>query len=413
MPLKERFLRYVAIDTGSSEESGQHPSTPAQWELAKLLECELKEMGAADVRLSDTCYVYARIPANVPDQPSIGLIAHMDTAPAVPTGPVHARSLVYPGGDILLESGAVMRPSEYPSLNRHVGQELIVTDGTTLLGGDNKAGIAEIMELAKRLLDHPEIPHGEVCIAFTPDEEIGEGADHFDVAGFGADFAYTVDGGMLGEVECETFNAASARVTVTGFNIHPGAAKDRMRNAAKIAMAFAGMLPPAEAPEHTEGREGFYHLCGIKGDESRAELVYIIRDHDRSIFEARKQRMVQTADYLNSVWGEGTVALELRDSYYNMKQELDKHPHVMQRALDAMRACGVEPTVAPVRGGTDGARLSFMGLPCPNLSTGGYNFHGVMEYVSLPEMEKMVDVLEQVVGCRGGQCSRPLVPGRE
>jgi len=397
MSLKERFLRYVAIDTGSSEESGLHPSTEKQWELAKLLESELREMGAANVRLSDTCYVYAEIPANVENQPAIGLIAHMDTAPAVATGPVKAKAIRYEGGDITLDSGAVMQVSEYESLKRHIGHELIVTDGTTLLGGDNKAGIAEIMEIAKRLIDHPEIPHGKVCIGFTPDEEIGEGADHFDVEGFGADFAYTVDGGMLGEVECETFNAAAARIVVHGFNIHPGAAKNKMRNASKIAMQFAGMLPAAEAPEHTEGREGFYHLCGIKGDETEAQLVYIIRDHDRSLFEQRKQRMQAIGDYLNGLYGQGTVEVLIRDSYYNMKQELDKHPHVMQRALDAMRACGIEPVVAPVRGGTDGARLSYMGLPCPNLSTGGYNFHGVMEYVSVPEMEKMVDVLQAVV----------------
>ena len=397
MSLKERFLRYVAIDTGSSEESGLHPSTEKQWELAKLLESELREMGAANVRLSDTCYVYAEIPANTDNQPVIGLIAHMDTAPAVATGPVKAKAIRYEGGDITLDSDAVMQVSEYESLKRHIGHELIVTDGTTLLGGDNKAGIAEIMEIAKRLIDHPEIPHGKVCIGFTPDEEIGEGADHFDVEGFGADFAYTVDGGMLGEVECETFNAAAARIVVHGFNTHPGAAKNKMRNAAKIAMQFAGMLPAAEAPEHTEGREGFYHLCGIKGDETEAQLTYIIRDHDRSIFEQRKQRMQAIGDYLNGLYGQGTVEVLIRDSYYNMKQELDKHPHVMQRALDAMRACGIEPVVAPVRGGTDGARLSYMGLPCPNLSTGGYNFHGVMEYVSVPEMEKMVDVLQAVV----------------
>ncbi|MBQ8149927.1 MAG: peptidase T [Clostridia bacterium] len=397
MSLKERFLRYVAIDTGSSEESGLHPSTDKQWELAKLLEGELREMGAQNVRLSDTCYVYAEIPANVENQPVIGLIAHMDTAPAVATGPVHARSLVYQGGDITLDSGVIMRADENESLSRHIGHELIVTDGTTLLGGDNKAGVAEIMEIAARLIARPEIPHGKVCIAFTPDEEIGEGADHFDVPGFGADFAYTVDGGMLGEVECETFNAAACRVIVHGFNIHPGAAKNKMRNAAKIAMQFHGMLPPAEAPEHTEGREGFYHLCSMKGDETEAQLVYIIRDHDRTAFESRKARVTAIGGYLHALYGEGTVDVQLRDSYYNMKQELDKHPHVMQRALDAMRACGVEPVVSPVRGGTDGARLSYMGLPCPNLSTGGYNFHGVLEYVSLPEMEKMIDVLEEVV----------------
>ncbi|MBE5815753.1 MAG: peptidase T [Clostridiales bacterium] len=400
MSLKKRFLRYVAIDTGSSEASGRHPSTDLQWHLARMLETELRELGAANVRLSDTCYVYAEIPANVEGQPAIGLIAHMDTAPAVATGPVHARCIRYEGGDIALSDTVTMRASEYQSLKRHVGHELIVTDGTTLLGGDNKAGVAEIMELAKRLIEDPAIPHGKVCIAFTPDEEIGEGADHFDVPGFGADFAYTVDGGMLGEVECETFNAASAKVTVRGFNIHPGAAKNKMINAAKVAARFDALIPESETPEHTEGREGFYHLCGLKGDETEAQLVYIIRDHDGEKFQSRKARMEQIAAFLNGQYGEGTVQVALRDSYYNMKQELDKHPHVMQRALDAMRACGVEPVVSPVRGGTDGARLSFMGLPCPNLSTGGYNFHGVMEYVSLPEMEAMVDVLEALIRAR-------------
>ena len=397
MSLKERFLRYVAIDTGSSEVSGEHPSTAKQWELAKLLEGELREMGASNVRLSDKCYVYAEIPANVENQPAIGLIAHMDTAPAVATGPVNARVLVYEGGDIQLQSGVVMKPSDYQSLNRHVGHELVVTDGTTLLGGDNKAGVAEIMELAKRLLEHPEIPHGKVCIGFTPDEEIGEGADYFDVPGFGADFAYTVDGGALGEVECENFNGASARIMVHGVNIHPGSAKNKMRNAAKIAARFVGLLPAAEAPEHTEGREGFYHLCEMKGDETEAQLIYIIRDHDRAIFEERKERMQAVGAYLNAMYGEGTVDVNIRDTYYNMKQELDKHPQVTERALDAMRTCGIEPIVVPIRGGTDGAHLTYMGLPCPNLSTGAYNFHGVMEYASLPEMEKMVDVLEAVV----------------
>lgn len=400
MSLKERFLRYVAIDTGSSEDSGQHPSTDRQWTLARMLEQELKDMGADRVRLSDTCYVYAEIPANVEGQPAIGLIAHMDTSSAVATGPVNARVIHYQGGDIALGNGIVMKQSEYQCLNRHVGHDLIVTDGTTLLGGDNKAGIAEIMELAKHLLSHPEIPHGKVCIGFTPDEEIGEGADHFDVKDFGAEFAYTVDGGALGEVECETFNAASAKIIIHGFNIHPGAAKDKMRNAAKIAMQFAGMLPASEAPEHTECREGFYHLCAMKGDETEAQLAYIIRDHDRAKFESRKERMQHIGAYLNGLYGEGTVEVHLRDSYYNMKQELDKYPHVMQRALDAMRTLGIEPETPPVRGGTDGSRLSYMGLPCPNLSTGGYNFHGVMEYVSLPEMEKMVDVLVEVVRAR-------------
>lgn len=392
MSVTERFLRYVAIDTGSSETSHTHPSTDRQWALARLLEKELKEMGAEDVRVSDTCYVYARIPANVENQPAIGLIAHMDTAPSVATGPVHARRVTYQGGPLEVGNGAVMDPAEYASLLRHVGHELIVTDGATLLGGDDKAGVAEIMTACAYFLDHPEVKHGTICVAFTPDEEIGEGADDFDVAGFGADFAYTLDGGTAGEFECENFNACSAVVSVKGFNIHPGSAKDKMRNAAKIAMEFAALLPPWEAPEHTEGREGFYHLCRMEGDEEKATLVYIVRDHDRARFQRRKEYLEQCAAMIDLRHGGHTVELTLKDSYYNMKEIMDKHPEVNERALNAIRAVGDEPVIVPIRGGTDGARLSFMGLPCPNLPTGTYNMHGVLEYVSVPEMERSVQM---------------------
>lgn len=393
MTVKERFLRYAAIDTGSSETSGATPSTEKQWELARLLEAELKEMGAQNVRLSDTCYVYAQIPANREGQPAIGLIAHMDTAPAVATGPVKPRCLIYQGGVLEVGPGAAMDPEEYQSLKRQAGQELIVTDGATLLGGDNKAGVAEIMTACEIFLTQPELAHGKICIAFTPDEEIGQGSDHFDLPGFGADFAYTVDGGAAGEYECENFNACSAAVTVHGFNIHPGSAKDKMRNAGKMAMEFAALLPPAECPEHTENREGFYHLCEMRGDETLAQLRYIVRDHDGEKFQRKKEYLRACAALMNTRYGEGTVEVDLRDSYRNMKEIIDQHPEISRRAMAAIRFAGDEPREIPIRGGTDGARLSFEGLPCPNLPTGVYNMHGVLEYVCVPEMERSVQML--------------------
>ena len=395
--VQERFLRYVAVDTGSSETSGAHPSTEKQWTLARMLVDELREMGVADARVDEHCYVYGSIAANVQGAPAIGLIAHMDTAPAVATGPVHARILHYEGGDVQVGHGAVIRAAEYDSLARHIGQDLIVTDGTTLLGGDDKAGIAEIMTCCEALLTDSSIPHGKVCIAFTPDEEVGEGADFFDVESFGADFAYTFDGGAIGELEYENFNAASARVTVHGFNIHPGSAKNKMRNACRIAMEFAGMLPAHETPEHTENREGFYHLMHMEGDEETAKLSYIVRDHDRALFEARKQRLQAIADYLNVKYGADVVELELKDSYYNMLEKVQEHPEVIERALNAMRELGDTPVSVAIRGGTDGARLSFMGLPCPNLPTGVYNMHGVLEYASIPEMQHEVELALRIV----------------
>ena len=400
MTTKERFLRYVAIDTGADENSGTHPSSQKQWELANLLAAELTQMGASDVRVSPTCYVYASLPANVAGQPAIGLLAHMDTAPAVATGPVHARCVRYEGGDLPIGNGIVMRAAEYESLAAHIGHELIVTDGTTLLGGDDKAGVAEIMAACEILLSDPSIPHGKICIGFTPDEEIGEGSDHFDIEGFGADFAYTVDGGTPGEYECENFNACSATVSVRGFNIHPGTAKNKMRNASRMAMQFAGMLPETETPEHTELREGFYHLCAITGDESAATLRYIVRDHDRALFEQRKERLSAITAYLNGLYGEGSFTLTLRDTYYNMKEIIDRYPQITERAFAAIRAVGDEPKLVAIRGGTDGARLSFGGLPCPNLPTGGYHMHGVMEYVSVPEMERMTRMLVELVRAR-------------
>ena len=400
MTAKERFLRYVAIDTGSDPNSGVHPSTEKQFTLARLLEQELNELGAEGVRVSEHCEVYASFPANTPDQPAIGLIAHMDTSPSVSTGPVHPHCVSYTGGYLPVGHGMVMKPSEYPSLLRHVGHELILTDGTTLLGGDDKAGIAAIMAACEILNNTPSLKHGKICIAFTPDEEIGHGVDTFDVDGFGADFAYTVDGGQIDTLSYECFNACSAVVTVTGINIHPGTAKNIMKNAALIATEYAALLPPAETPAHTENHEGFYHLGEIRGDESKATLKYILRDHDRARFDARKNMMHAAAKLLNTRYGADTIAVSLEDSYNNMRDAIDKHPAVVTRALDGLRAIGEKPRVEPIRGGTDGARLTELGLPCPNLPTGAYNVHGVMEYVSVPEMKKATQLLLEIVKAR-------------
>lgn len=397
MTAKERFLRYVAIDSGSDDTTGTHPSTEKQWEVARLLEKELLEMGAQDVQVSPQCYVYATIPANVENQPVIGLIAHMDTAPSIATGPVHARCVHYEGGDLTVGNGAVMRAAEYESLARHIGHELIVTDGTTLLGGDDKAGVAEIMAACEILLRDSTLKHGKIRIGFTPDEEIGEGADNFDVIGFGADFAYTVDGGTPGELECENFNACSVSIQVNGFNIHPGTAKNKMRNAVRMAAEFVNLMPDSETPEHTELREGFYHLRSIQGEEVKATIQYLIRDHDRAKFEKRKERIQAIAAYLNGKYGEGSFEVTLRDTYYNMIEKINEHPEIIDRAQAAIRAVGDEPELVAIRGGTDGARLSFMGLPCPNLPTGGYNMHGVLEYVSVPEMERITQMIVELV----------------
>ena len=400
MTAKERFLRYVAIDSGSNHTSGTHPSSIVQWDMARLLEQELIAMGAQDVRVSPQCYVYASIPANTVHQPAIGLIAHMDTASGVPTGPVHARCVHYEGGDLPIGNGIVMRAAEYETLATHIGHDLIVTDGTTLLGGDDKAGVAEIMAACEQILMDPTIQHGKICIGFTPDEEIGEGADHFDVAEFGADFAYTVDGGPLGEYECENFNACSADIVIHGISIHPGTAKNKMRNAGSVAVEFAGMMPDSETPEHTELREGFYHLSELQGNVVSAKLQYIIRDHSSEKFAARKAFILSVAAFMNAKYGERTVDITLTDSYLNMKEIIDQHPAITERAFAAMQAAGVQPTMVPIRGGTDGSRLSYMGLPCPNLPTGGYNMHGVLEYVSVPEMEIATATLVELVRAR-------------
>jgi len=400
MSAKEKFLRYVAIDTGADENSGTHPSSDKQWTLARLLERELRDLGAEDVRVSEQCVVYASFPANAENQPAIGFIAHLDTSPSVPTGPVHARSVVYEGGDLEIGNGVVMTEREFPELVKNAGQELIVTDGTTLLGGDDKAGIAAIMAACEIMKGNPAIKHGKLCIAFTPDEEIGEGPDFFDVKGFGADFAYTVDGGAPDTFNYENFNACAAVVTVKGVNVHPGTSKNIMKNAALIATEFAALLPPAETPAHTEKREGFYHLTHISGEEIKATLKYIVRDHDKAKFEARKQRVQAAADFLNGQYGAGTVTVSLKDSYYNMRDEIDKHPEVVRRALDGIRAIGEDPVAVPIRGGTDGSRLTYMGLPCPNLPTGMHNVHGLMEYVSVPELEKATQLIIEIAKAR-------------
>lgn len=395
MDLTERFLRYVQVETTSNEACETCPSSPGQWTLARMLVEEMKAMGIADARMDEHCYVYGTIPAKGKQTERIGLIAHMDTSDGV-KGPTHPQLIRnYDGQAIRLKNGVVIDGFDFlPSLK---GQDLIVTDGESVLGADDKAGVAEIMQLAERLMAKDAPDHCAVCIGFTPDEEIGRGADLFNVADFGADFAYTVDGGALGELEYENFNAASCRVTVKGVNIHPGSAKNQMKNASLIAMQYASMLPPAETPAHTEGYEGFYHLCGMRGDEEEATLVYIIRDHDAAKFEQRKTTVQRIGAYLNQVWGEGTVTVDVRDSYRNMREMLEPRMDIVDRARHAFEACGVTPIVSPIRGGTDGARLSYMGLLCPNLSTGGYNFHGRKELISVQAMEKMVDVLQAIV----------------
>lgn len=401
MNVTERFLKYVSYDTQSDENSTTTPTTEKQKVLGAALAAELAEIGLLGAKMDEHGYVYGWLPATPGCEgiPCLGLIAHMDTAPSAPGADVKPRLVEYQGGEIVLNEalGLVMRPEEYESLNRYVGKTLIVTDGTTLLGADDKAGVAEIITAVEYLVNHPEIRHGRIAVGITPDEEVGAGADHFDIPGFGAAVAYTVDGGELGELEYENFNAAGAKITVHGLNIHPGEAKNKMKNAALIAVELAGMLPAAETPAHTEGYEGFYHLCGLEGDETTAHLEYIIRDHDREKFEERKRTMERVCAYLNDKYGAGTVVLELRDQYYNMKSQIEPHMYLIHRAKAAFRKAGVEPKEVAIRGGTDGARLSYEGLPCPNLSTGGVNFHGPMEYIPVESLESMVEVLVHLV----------------
>ncbi len=393
------FLQYVQIDTQSEDESSTTPSTLKQHDLAKILVSQLEELGALEITYDiEHCYVYATIPASKgwEKAPVLGYIAHMDTSPAV-SGEAVKPLLIenYDGKDIVLnkEKNVISRVADFPSLSRYVGQDLIVTDGTTLLGADDKAGVAEIMAMAAEMLENQALQHGKIRIAFTPDEEIGAGTDYFDVELFGADFAYTVDGGAVGELEYENFNAAGAKVKVQGKSVHPGDAKDKMINAILVLQEFQSLLPANQNPMYTEMYEGFYHLDRINGNVEEAVGDYIIRDHDKEKFEAKKELFIKVGDFLNAKYGEGTVTIDMKDSYYNMREIIEENLFLIDRAKEAMLELGIHPVTVPIRGGTDGARLSFMGLPCPNLGTGGHNFHGKYEYACVQSMEKNVELL--------------------
>lgn len=402
----DKFLKYVTIDTQSDEDSTTSPSTEKQKDLARLLVGELKEMGASDVRMDEEYgYVFATIPSTLKEEgkevPVIGFIAHMDTSPAVSGKDVKPRIVEnYDGKDIVLnqELNIILPVEENPELLEYEGKKLIVTDGTTLLGADDKAGVAEIMTMAQTLLAHPEKEHGTIRIAFTPDEEVGRGVDHFDVEGFQADYAYTVDGGALGELEYESFNAAGARLHVNGYSVHPGSAKNKMLNAILLAQEFQSLLPVFETPAATEGYEGFYHADRMTGTVESAQADYIIRDHSRELFEKKKAYFREAADFLNKKYGKEIFTVEMQDSYYNMKEKIyPENAHLIDTAVKAMEEAGVTPLIAPIRGGTDGSRLSFMGLPCPNLCTGGMNYHGRYEYVCIESMEKCVEIILNII----------------
>ena len=392
----ERFLQYVKVYTTSDEESSTHPTTARQLDLGRMLVAQLEELGLKDARLDEYGYVYATLPATPGCEQAAGLgfIAHMDTAPGTSGENVNPQIHEnYDGGDVVLPAtGAVLKPADFPFLTEMKGQTLITTDGSTLLGADDKAGVAEIMTMVERLIREGR-PHGKICIGFTPDEEVGQGADLFDVDGFGAAYAYTVDGDDVGEISYENFNAAAAAIKIHGLSVHPGSAKNTMRNALSLAMEYHAALPAFECPEHTEGREGFFHLCDLQGDVSEAVFHYIIRDHDADRFAVRKAQMQQVADRLNEKYGAGTVELELTDSYRNMLEKIRPHFHLVENARAAIRAVGLTPVESPIRGGTDGATLSYKGLPCPNLGTGGFNFHGPMECITVEKMDQAVEVL--------------------
>ena len=392
----ERFLKYVSFDTMSDEFSETCPSTAKQKNLGAALVEEMKEMGITDAFMDEHGYVYGTVPGD-PSLPTIGLVAHMDTSPDASGANIKAKIVEYNGGDICLneEKGIFLRAEDYPHLNSHVGKHLIVTDGTTLLGADDKAGIAEIMAAAEFLMT-TRMNHATIKIGFTPDEEIGRGADRFDVKGFGADYAYTADGGPIGEIEYENFNAASGKAVFHGLNIHPGSAKDKMVNSQYIAMEYQSLLPAAQKPEYTDGYEGFIHLTDMAGEVEESTLRWIIRDHDMAKFEEKKAVMRAAADFINAKYGEGTVELTLKDSYFNMKKCIEPCMYVVERAKKAMKAVGMNPTEVPIRGGTDGARLSYEGLPCPNLCTGGENYHGRFEYIPVEDMELCVKMLVEI-----------------
>ena len=395
MDIIERFLKYVSFDTQSAEDSGTVPSTPKQLVFAKYLRDELKDEGFDDVEMDDNGYVYATLKSNMKKEvPTIGFISHYDTSPDCSGKDVRPRLIRnYDGNDIELSPGIVSSTKKFPELLAHKGEDIIVTDGHTLLGADDKAGIAEIVQAMCWLRDHDEVKHGDIRMGFNPDEEIGMGAHHFDVGKFGCEWAYTMDGGDLGDLEFENFNAASAKITIKGVSVHPGYAKGKMVNANRLAAEFAMMLPADETPETTEGYEGFYHLLGMETNIENAKLSYIIRDHDRNRFEDRKDFIKECAARMNEKYGEGTVVADVKDQYYNMKEKIDPNMHVIDIVLKAMQDSGVPPKVEPIRGGTDGAQLSFKGLPCPNIFAGGVNFHGPYEFVSVQVMEKAVQVI--------------------
>lgn len=399
-PITERFLRYVAVDTGSNPDSQSQPSTNKQFALLEILRKELQEMGIS-ASVDKNGYLMASIPSNMDkDVPAIGFIAHVDTSPDASGSNIKPRIIEnYDGKAIVLnqEKNIVLNPEDFPEMKDYTGQTLIVTDGTTLLGADDKAGVAEIMEAAEYIMKHPEFKHGEIKIGFTPDEEIGRGVDFFDVKKFGAQYAYTMDGGAVGELEYENFNAASAKIHIQGCNIHPGYAKGKMLNAIIIGAELNDMLPVWQRPEFTQEYEGFFHITKFSGVVEEADIQYIIRDHDTALFESKKQLLRQCVDFMNGKYGKGVFTLEIKDQYYNMKKEVEPHYHIIEKAVKAMEEAGVRPNIRPIRGGTDGARLSFMGLPCPNIFAGGHNFHGKFEYIPVESMEKATEVILNII----------------
>ena len=396
----DRFLRYVAVDTQSDENSESQPSTPKQLNLLRMLRDELEAMGV-EATLDEYGYVMGSIPSNTDAKvPAIGFIAHVDTAPDASGADIKPQIISeYDGGEIELKGvpGLALKPSEFPEMLHYIGQTLITTDGTTLLGADDKGGVAEIMDAVQYIMEHPDFKHGEIKVGFTPDEEIGRGVVKFDVGKFGADYAYTMDGGEIGELEFENFNAASAKIRIQGRNVHPGYSKGKMRNALLIGMELGGLLPVEQRPEYTEGYEGFFHLIGFSGSVEEASMTYIIRDHDRAIFEKRKKTIEECCDFINLKYGEGTATPVIKDQYYNMREQVEPHYHVVEKAVKAMEMAGVKPKIQPIRGGTDGANLSFKGLPCPNIFAGGLNFHGKMEFVPLESMEKASEVILNII----------------
>jgi len=407
MNITDRFLKYVSFTTTSDENTNMTPSTPGQMIFAKYLVEELASIGLKEIELDRNGYIMATLPANTDKAvPTIGFIAHMDTSPDMSGKNVKARLLMnYDGENIVLnkEKDVIFETDKYPEILQYKGQDIVITDGTTLLGADDKAGLAEIVTAMEYLIAHPEIKHGKIRVGFTPDEEIGQGADHFDVAKFNAEWAYTMDGGEIGELEYENFNAAGAKITFNGLNVHPGYAYHKMRNSMRIAQEFVGMLPRWETPEHTQDYEGFYHLTSMEGTVEKSMLNYIIRDHDRDRFERRKKEIIHLVNKINAEFGEGTATIDIKDQYYNMREKVEQVMHVVDLAFEALEEVGVKPNVKPIRGGTDGSRLSYMGLPCPNIFAGGHNFHGRFEYVPVQSMEKAMMVVVKIAELLAGK----------